>query len=200
MSRIPKRKVEKVKVKVVFRLQFHTTHIPQTGWDKLFVSFIPADSGKATAKTTKASVRNGTCKWADPIYETTRLLQDPRTREYDEKMYKLVVAMGSSRSSVVGEANINLADYADASKPCAVSLPLNCCDSGAVLHVTVQLLTSKTGFREFEQQRKLREKGFQMLTKQNIHDEPVQKLLASTEMANDQVDKVLQLFCAPVFD
>ncbi|XP_043719585.1 centromere-associated protein E-like [Telopea speciosissima] len=188
MSRIPKRKVEKVKVKVVFRLQFHTTHIPQTGWDKLFVSFIPADSGKATAKTTKASVRNGTCKWADPIYETTRLLQDPRTREYDEKMYKLVVAMGSSRSSFVGEANINLADYADASKPCAVSLPLNCCDSGAVLHVTVQLLTSKTGFREFEQQRKLREKGFQMLTKQNIHDEPVQKLLASTEMANDQVN------------
>jgi len=67
--------------------------IPQTGWDKLFISFIPADSGKATAKTTKANVRNGTCKWADPIYETTRLLQDIRTKQYDEKPYKLVVAM-----------------------------------------------------------------------------------------------------------
>ncbi|KAJ4966112.1 hypothetical protein NE237_017961 [Protea cynaroides] len=186
MSRISKWKVEKVKVKVVFRLQFHATHIPQTGWDKLFVSFIPADSGKATAKTTKVNVRNGTCKWSDPIYETTRLLLDPRTKEYDDKLYKLVVAMGSSRSSFLGEANINLADYADASKPCTVALPLHGCDSGALLHVTVQLLTSKTGFREFEQQRELREKGFQMLSKQT--NDPVQKLSASTEMANDQVD------------
>lgn len=67
--------------------------IPQPGWDKLFISFIPADSGKATAKTTKANVRSGACKWADPIYETTRLLQDVKTKQYDEKFYKLVVAM-----------------------------------------------------------------------------------------------------------
>lgn len=67
--------------------------IPQFGWDKLFISFIPADSGKATAKTTKANVRNGACKWADPIYETARLLQDTRTKKYDDKLYKLVVAM-----------------------------------------------------------------------------------------------------------
>lgn len=96
MSRLSKWKLEKTKVKVVFRLQFHATHIPQTGWDKLFISLIPADSGKATAKTTKASVRNGTCKWGDPIYETTRLLQDTKTKQYDEKLYKLVVTMGSS--------------------------------------------------------------------------------------------------------
>lgn len=67
--------------------------IPQTGWDKLFVSFIPVDSGKPIAKTTKANVRNGSCKWADPIYETTRLLQDSKTNQYDEKLYKLVVGM-----------------------------------------------------------------------------------------------------------
>ena len=67
--------------------------IPQSGWDKLFISFIPADTGKATSKTTKANVRNGTCKWADPIYETTRLLQDIKTRQYEEKLYKLVVGM-----------------------------------------------------------------------------------------------------------
>lgn len=67
--------------------------IPQTGWDKLFISFFPADSGKATAKTTKANVRNGSCKWADPIYESTRLLQDAKTKCFDEKIYKFVVAM-----------------------------------------------------------------------------------------------------------
>lgn len=72
---------------------FCINQIPQSGWDKLFISFVPADSGKATAKTTKAIVRNGTCKWADPIYETTRLLQDVRNKQYDDKLYKLVVAM-----------------------------------------------------------------------------------------------------------
>ncbi|KAL6296933.1 hypothetical protein ACE6H2_005075 [Prunus campanulata] len=191
MSRITKWKLEKTKVKVVFRLQFHATHVPQTGWDKLFISFIPADSGKATAKTTKANVRNGTCKWGDPIYETTRLLQDIKTKQYDEKLYKLVVTMGSSRSSVLGEANINLADYADASKPSSVALPLHGCDSGTVLHVTVQLLTSKTGFREFEQQRELRESGLRTTSDQNRNDVSTARRISSSEdTVNDQMDKM----------
>ncbi|XP_059631442.1 uncharacterized protein LOC132274229 [Cornus florida] len=191
MSRIAKWKLEKTKVKVVFRLQFHATHIPQHGWDKLFISFIPTDSGKATAKTTKANVRNGTCKWADPIYETTRLLQDVKSKQYDEKLYKFVVAMGSSRSSILGEASINLADYADALKPSAVALPLHGCNSGTILHVTIQLLTSKTGFREFEQQRELREGGLQMGTDMNRQDRSsFGKISSSEETANDQPDKV----------
>ncbi|KAL3504682.1 hypothetical protein ACH5RR_034523 [Cinchona calisaya] len=182
MSRITKWKLEKTKVKVVFRLQFHATHIPQTGWDKLFISFIPADSGKATAKTTKANVRNGSCKWADPIYETTRLLQDAKSKQYDEKLYKLLVSMGSSRASILGEAIINLADYADALKPSVVALPLHGCSYGTTLHVTVQLLTSKTGFREFEQQRELRERG--------LHDEGSPgKSAFLRESATEQIDK-----------
>ncbi|KAL3733239.1 hypothetical protein ACJRO7_022723 [Eucalyptus globulus] len=189
MSRISKWKPEKTKTKVVFRLQFHATHIPQTGWDKLFISLIPADSGKATAKTTKANVRNGTCKWADPIYETTRLLQDIRTKQYDEKPYKLVVAMGSSRSSLLGEATINLSDYADALKPSSVALSLRGCDSGAILHVTVQLLTSKTGFREFEQQRELREGGLVTTSDQNGRSESVSGRLPSSEdVVGDHTD------------
>ncbi|KAJ4841028.1 hypothetical protein Tsubulata_030986 [Turnera subulata] len=185
MSKFTKWKFEKSKVKVVFRLQFHATHIPQSGWDKLFISFIPAESGKATAKTTKANVRNGTCKWADPIYETTRLLQDIKNKQYDGKLYKLVLAMGSSRSSVLGEATINLADYADALKPSVIALPLHGCDSGTILHVTVQLLTSKTGFREFEQQR---ERGLQ--NSQNSPDESSGGKVSSTEEnIYDQMDK-----------
>ncbi|XP_008460500.2 uncharacterized protein LOC103499300 [Cucumis melo] len=191
MSRIAKWKLEKTKVKVVFRLQFHATHIPQFGWDKLFISFIPADSGKATAKTTKANVRNGACKWADPIYETARLLQDTRTKKYDDKLYKLVVAMGSSRSSILGEAYVNLADHADALKPSGVALPLNGCESGTILHVTVQLLTSKTGFREFEQQRELRERGLQTFSDQNSHGEsPSEKMSPSKDSMNIHSNKV----------
>ncbi|XP_009409150.2 sporulation-specific protein 15 [Musa acuminata AAA Group] len=187
MSRIPKWKIEKTKVKVVFRLQFHATHIPQ-GWDKLFVSFIPIDTGKATAKTNKANVRNGICKWPDPVYETARLLQDTRTKNYDEKHYKLVVAMGSPRTSFLGEVNINLADFADALKPSSVSLPLNNCDFGTILHVTVQLLTSKTGFREFEQQHKLSIKGAQMIS--SHRNNPAEAETTSSVIANELTEKV----------
>ncbi|GAB2270349.1 hypothetical protein Dimus_005252 [Dionaea muscipula] len=185
MSRSTKWNLEKTKVKVVFRLQFHATQIPQSGWDKLFVSLIPSDSGKVTAKTNKANVRNGICKWADPIYETTKLLQDAITKQYEEKLYKLIVATGSSRSSLLGEANINLGDYADASKPTAVTLPLHGSDAGAVLNVTVQLLTSKTGFREFEQQRELSERRLQTTSN---HD--AGKTLTSREYSNSLLSKV----------
>ncbi|KAH1245285.1 hypothetical protein GmHk_06G015655 [Glycine max] len=191
MSRVTKWKIEKTKVKVVFRLQFHATHIPQSGWDKLFISFIPADSVKATSKTTKANVRNGTCKWADPIYETTRLLQDIKTRQYEEKFYKFVVGMGSSRSSILGEANINLADFVDALKPTAVALPLNGSEPGVTLHVTVQLLTSKTGFREFEQQRELRERGLQTTSDKGTHDESADSKESSPDQnVNNHINKV----------
>ncbi|XP_014501037.1 putative leucine-rich repeat-containing protein DDB_G0290503 [Vigna radiata var. radiata] len=191
MSRVTRWKIEKTKVKVVFRLQFHATHIPQSGWDKLFISFIPADTGKATSKTTKANVRNGTCKWADPIYETTRLLQDIKSRQYEEKFYKFVVGMGSSRSSILGEATINLADFVDALKPTAVSLPLNGTEPGVTLHVTVQLLTSKTGFREFEQQRELRERGLQTTSDQGTHDESADSKESSPDQnVNNHINKV----------
>lgn len=69
--------------------------IPQSGWDKLFICLIPIESGKIIAKTSKANVRNGACKWADPIYETTRLLQDARNKRYDDKLYNLIVGMVS---------------------------------------------------------------------------------------------------------
>lgn len=152
MLRTTKWKVEKSKVKVVFRLQFHATNIPQNGWEKLFVCFVPTESGKIIAKTSKANVKNGTCKWADPIYETTRLVIDSRNKRYDDKLYNLIVGMGTSHASILGETIINLADFADASDPFVVALPLHGSEYGTILHVTVQLLTGKTGFREFEQQ------------------------------------------------
>ncbi|GFP94670.1 hypothetical protein PHJA_001611400 [Phtheirospermum japonicum] len=150
MSRVSKWKLEKNKVKVVFRLQFQATHVPQSGWDKLFISFIPADSGKASAKTTKAN--------------------------------------GSSRASTLGEATINLVDYIDALKPSAITLPLHGCNFGTILHVTIQLLTSKTGFREFEQQRELRERGIQ--SGADSHTPPAKIPFSEDAHANDQTYKV----------
>nr|CAB3494877.1 unnamed protein product [Digitaria exilis] len=190
--RVPKWKIEKHKVKVVFRLQFHATNIPSTGWDKLFLSFISADTGKVTAKTNKANVRNGSCKWPDPIYEATRLLQDPRTKTYDDKLYKLVVAMGTSRSSILGEVDVNLAEFAEALKPASIALSLRGSDSGTLLHITAQLLTTKTGFREFEQQRETGARSSQQLLNQRSHD-PAEVAAASSDMGTDKVNARIKL-------
>lgn len=192
MSRVPKWKIEKTKVKVVFRLQFHATNIPSTGWDKLFLSFISADTGKVSAKTNKANVRNGSCKWPDPIYEATRLLQDPRTKTYDDKLYKLVVAMGTSRSSILGEVDVNLAEFAEALKPTSIALPLRGSDFGTLLHITAQLLTTKTGFREFEQQRETGTRSSQQLLNQRSHD-PVEVAAASSDIGTDKVNSRIKL-------
>uniref|UniRef100_A0A0D9XIX7 C2 NT-type domain-containing protein n=1 Tax=Leersia perrieri TaxID=77586 RepID=A0A0D9XIX7_9ORYZ len=192
MSRVPKWKIEKAKVKVVFRLQFDATNIPSTGWDKLFLSFISADTGKVSAKTNKANVRNGSCKWPDPIYEATRLLQDSRTKTYDDKLYKIVVAMGTSRSSILGEVDVNLAEFAEALKPASIALPLRGCEYGTILHVTAQLLTTKTGFREFEQQRETGARSTQQLVNQRSHD-PAEVGLASSDIYSHKVNARIKL-------
>ncbi|XP_017613196.1 uncharacterized protein LOC108458352 [Gossypium arboreum] len=84
---------------------------------------------------------------------------------------------------------VNLSDYVDASKPSVVSLPLLGCDSGATLHVTVQLLTSKTGFREFEQQRELSGRGLQVGPDQNGPDQSYSgKVSVSEEIVNNRID------------
>jgi len=53
----------------------------------------------------------------------------------DILLVTILLYQGSSRSSLLGEVSINLADFADASKPSSVSLPLHGCDYGTVLHV-----------------------------------------------------------------
>ncbi|KAG8091434.1 hypothetical protein GUJ93_ZPchr0012g21146 [Zizania palustris] len=192
MSRVRKWKIEKAKVKVVFRLQFHATNVPSTGWDKLFLSFISADTGKVSAKTNKANVRNGSCTWPDPIYEATRLLQDSRTKTYDDKLYKIVVAMGTSRSSILGEVDVNLAEFAEALKPASITIPLCGCEFGTILHLTAQLLTTKTGFREFEQQRETGARSSQQVVNQRNHD-PSEVAVASSDISSHKVNARIKL-------
>ncbi|XP_027334384.1 GRIP and coiled-coil domain-containing protein 2 isoform X2 [Abrus precatorius] len=58
------------------------------------------------------------------------------------------------------------------------------------IQVTVQLLTSKTGFREFEQQRELRERGLQT-SDQGTHDESADSKESSPDQnVNNHINKV----------
>ncbi|KAF3448541.1 hypothetical protein FNV43_RR09254 [Rhamnella rubrinervis] len=131
---------EKNKVKAVFKLQFHATQVPQLGVDALTVSVIPGDVGKPTLKLDKATVRDGTCRWENPVYETVKFFREPRTGKISERIYHFIVSTGSAKAGVLGEISIDFSDYAEATKSSTVSLPLKNSSSNAVLHVLIQRL------------------------------------------------------------
>lgn len=60
--------------------------------------------------------------------------------------------------------------------------------------VTVQLLTSKTGFREFEQQRELRDRGPSATPDQSSPDESSRSRTSPSDEALSHVDKVWSFF------
>lgn len=129
---------DKNKIKSVFKLQFHATQLTQIGGDALTLSIIPGDVGKPTARLEKAKVKDGTCYWEKPHYETMKLTQDQKTGKFNEKIYRFVVSTSSSIFGVVGEVSIDFASYADATKLSSLSLPLKNAKSTSVLHVSIQ--------------------------------------------------------------
>ncbi|XP_055821483.1 uncharacterized protein LOC129890021 isoform X2 [Solanum dulcamara] len=126
---------EKNKIKAVFKLQFHAT---QVRGDALMVSVVPADVGKPTVRSEKATVRDGSCYWENAVLETVKFVREPKTGKNHEKIYNFVVGNGSSKAGFVGEASIDFSSYADATKVSLVSLPLRNSKSEAVLHVSIQ--------------------------------------------------------------
>ncbi|XP_076917672.1 uncharacterized protein LOC143577834 [Bidens hawaiensis] len=129
---------EKNRIKIVFKLQFHVTQWSQLGGDALTISIIPADVGKPTSRLEKVKVRDGSCYWEKPVYETVKFSQDPKTGKFHEKIYHLIVAKDSSRFGCVGEVSVDFASYAAATKLSSLSLPLKNANSSAVLHVSIQ--------------------------------------------------------------
>ncbi|KAE9619251.1 putative EEIG1/EHBP1 domain-containing protein [Lupinus albus] len=96
------------------------------GWDKLFVSVICMETGKIIGKCRKALVQNGQCHWEDSMLSTI-WISNHSPQHNQPYLLKLVVAMGSARFGILGEAIINLSSYIKPETYTA-SLPLkNCC-------------------------------------------------------------------------
>ncbi|AAF34852.1 hypothetical protein; 26634-22760 [Arabidopsis thaliana] len=130
---------EKNRIKVVFRLKFHATQASQFNTEGLILSLVPGDIGKPTARSEKAIVNDGHCRWEIPVYETVKFLKDVKTGKVNQRIYHLIVSTtGSARGGLVGETSIDFADYVDATKTCNVSLPLQNSSSKALLHVSIQ--------------------------------------------------------------
>lgn len=62
------------------------------------VSIVPLETGRVSLKTPRVSVKSGICHWPDPVVESTKLLQDTKTKEYDEKLYKIIVSTVCGRA------------------------------------------------------------------------------------------------------
>ncbi|XP_057472111.1 uncharacterized protein LOC130760697 [Actinidia eriantha] len=118
------------------------------GWDKLYVSLLSSETGKTIRKSGKAPVRNGNCKWTETLSETIWISKDEASKELQQYFFKLVVAMGSARSSILGEATINMAGYMSSSASAPVSLPLKKCSHGTILLVEIQCLTPRINGRD----------------------------------------------------
>ncbi|VYS49865.1 unnamed protein product [Arabidopsis thaliana] len=130
---------EKNRIKVVFRLKFHATQASQFNTEGLILSLVPGDIGKPTARSEKAIVNDGHCRWEIPVYETVKFLKDVKTGKVNQRIYHLIVSTtGSARGGLVGETSIDFADYVDATKTCNVSLPLQNSSSKILLHVSIQ--------------------------------------------------------------
>lgn len=58
----------------------------------MIISVIPADIGKSTAKLEKVKVKDGSCYWEKPHYETVKFVCDPKDGKFHEKIYHFVLA------------------------------------------------------------------------------------------------------------
>lgn len=115
------------------------------------ISVVPADVGKPTVRSDKASVRDGSCFWENPVYETVKFNREPKSGKIHERIYYFVVGTGSSKGGVLGEASIDFSNYADATKVSLVSLPLKNSKTEAVLNVSIQRMQEYIDQREIEE-------------------------------------------------
>ncbi|RVX11785.1 hypothetical protein CK203_009421 [Vitis vinifera] len=150
MFRLHRNKAAKSGERVDFKFSnFQATQVPK-GWDKLFVSIVSVETGKSIAKSSKASARNGNCQWTETLSESIWISQEDNSKDLEEFLFKFVVAMGSARTGILGEATINMASYMSSSASVSVSLPLKKCNHGTILQVKIHCLTPRIKQRDEE--------------------------------------------------
>ena len=65
----------------------------------LILSLVPGDVGKPTARSEKAVVRDGQCRWESPVYETVKFLKDAKTGKVNQRIYHLIVSTTVSKKN-----------------------------------------------------------------------------------------------------
>ncbi|CAI0410817.1 unnamed protein product [Linum tenue] len=117
------------------------------GWDKLLLSMVSVETGKTVAKSSRAMVRNGGCRWTETFSESVTISQSDASKDNQECIFKFVVAMGA-RNGILGEATVNLANYKSSKTAVSVSFPLRKCTHGTILQVKLQCSATQERLRE----------------------------------------------------
>ncbi|GAU41923.1 hypothetical protein TSUD_25640 [Trifolium subterraneum] len=150
MFKLHKHRSQKSGDKIEFRIShLKALQVPK-GWDKLFVSVVSVENGKTIAKSSKVAVRNGSCQWSDTFSQSIWVSRDNSSKEIDDCLLKLIVSMGSLRSGILGEVTVSMTSYVSSDAAVPLSIPLNKCNHGTVLNVTVQCLTPRKKPRDQE--------------------------------------------------
>nr|XP_029117488.1 myosin heavy chain, skeletal muscle-like isoform X1 [Elaeis guineensis] len=148
MFKLHRHKFDRLDDRVEFTFSnFEAFQVPR-GWEKLFLSIISVETGKAIAKSSKTTVRGGTCQWAETLSESILVSQDDASKELEECQFKIVVSMGSARSGILGEVVLNLSDYLSSRDSGPLSLSLNKCNYGTILQLRIQCATIKSKSRD----------------------------------------------------
>lgn len=67
----------------------------------LTLSLVPGDVGKPTARSEKAVVNDGHCRWDIPVYETVKFLKDVKTGKVNQRIYHLIVSTTVSFKKII---------------------------------------------------------------------------------------------------
>ncbi|KAG9150105.1 hypothetical protein Leryth_009685 [Lithospermum erythrorhizon] len=133
--------------RVDFRFSnFQLLQVPK-GWDRLLMTIISTETGKAIAKLGKAATRNGGCQWTETLLESLWIPLDNSSTETAQCYFKFIVSTGSTKPSILGEVTLNLARYVTSGVSASVSFPLKRCSYGTVMQVKIQCLTPRTQLR-----------------------------------------------------
>ncbi|KAL8141657.1 hypothetical protein V2J09_014689 [Rumex salicifolius] len=136
-------RADKNKITALFKLRFHASQVSQLDGNALVLSLVPADTGRPTAKLDKFEIRDGCCYWENPIFETVKLIQDPKTGKIQERIIYFIISTGLSKLSILGEVSVNIAEYAGATEAASVSLPFKGSSTDVILHVLIQRIQEK---------------------------------------------------------
>ncbi|XP_024993901.1 restin homolog [Cynara cardunculus var. scolymus] len=117
------------------------------GWDKLSLSLISVETGKTIAKTGRAAVQNGICRWTENLSERIWVPHDDASKGLEQCLYKLFISMGSGRSSILGEVTVNLSGHFSSENSTSIAQPLKNCSHGTILQVEIQCLTPRANLR-----------------------------------------------------
>ncbi|KAK7355453.1 hypothetical protein VNO80_14709 [Phaseolus coccineus] len=173
MFRLHKHRAAKSGDRIEFRIShLKALQVPK-GWDKLFVSVVSVENGKTMAKSSKVPVRNGGCQWSDNFSESIWVSRNNSAKEIDDFVLKLIVAMGSSKSGILGEASVSLTSYMSSGAATPLSIPLIKCNHGTILQVTVQCLTPRTKLSDQETNfhlKAINENNYDLAIKSNESD------------------------------